>query len=91
MNGLKHGWKFLFGIEIRGRRDADRSDDSGTQIGENVAEKIGTHDNIKPIRVPHKMCGQDIDVELVRDDLREFSRHRMKALIPKGHGVNDAV
>jgi hypothetical protein len=41
--------------------------------------------------VPHKVCGQDIDVKLVRADFREFGRHRMKALIPEGHGVNDAV
>src|SRR5256885_17186724 len=57
VHGLKHGWKFLFWIEIRGGGNANRSNNGGTQVGKNVTEKIGAHDNIKPIRVAHKVSG----------------------------------
>jgi len=62
VDGFEHGRKFSFRIEIRGGSNANGSNYGWTQVGENVPEKVGAHHDIKPIRVPHKMCGQDIDM-----------------------------
>src|SRR5207302_11313155 len=91
LHTLKQGWKYFFRIEICGRRDADRSHDSGAQIRENVPEKIGAHNYVKPARMAHEMSGQDIDMILVCPDFRIVSGHRVKAFIPEGHGMNDPV
>src|SRR5258706_46943 len=91
MHGFKHGRKFFFWIEICGRGDPDRSNDGGTQVGENVAEKIGAHHNVKPIRMTYKMGSQDVDVILVRADVGILGGHGTETFIPKRHGVNDSV
>src|SRR5260370_32407446 len=38
-----------------------------------------------------KVGGKNINVKLVGADVGIFCRHCMKALIPKRHGMNDAV
>jgi len=43
--------------------------DSGTQVGKNIAEKIGSHHHIEPIGMANEMSGQDIDMILVRRDV----------------------
>src|SRR5260370_23593437 len=91
VDGLKHGWKFFLRIEIGGRRDADRSNDCGSQVGKYVAEEIGPHDHVEPIRMTHEVSRQDIDMILVRADIGIAAGHRMKTFIPEWHCVNDAV
>src|SRR6266571_4095680 len=65
MDWLEHGWIFFFWIQICRRGDADRSDDRGAKIRKNVTEEIRTHNNIKPVRMPHKMGCQYIDMVLM--------------------------
>src|SRR4030088_2815399 len=62
---LKHRWVFLFRIQIRRRSDANRSDYGRAQVGKNITEKIGADNNVKPVRVSHKVSREDIDVELI--------------------------
>src|SRR5260370_30465090 len=69
---LEHGRKFLFRIEIPGGRDTYRSNYGRTQVGENVAEKIGAYHNIKPVRVAHKVRRPDIHFKLVRANIPKF-------------------
>ena len=38
-----------------------------------------------------EVSGKNIDVILVRADVRIFRRHGTEAFVPKRHGMNDAV
>ena len=91
MHGLEHGGKFSFGIEVPRGRDSNRTDYGRTQIGKDIAEKIGTHHHVKPVRMPHKMGAQNINMKLVGTDVRIFFRNGGEPFIPKRHGVDDAV
>jgi len=77
----------LFRIEIRGGSNANGSNYGWTQVGEECPRKGWSPPRHQTNRVPHKMCGQDIDMKLVRADIREFSRHLMKAFVPERHGM----
>ena len=65
MHGFEHRRKFPLWIEICRGRDADRPDDRGSEIGEDVSEKIGADDHVEPIRMAHEMGGQGVDVVLI--------------------------
>src|SRR5256885_927377 len=60
-------------------------------FGDILSEKIRSHDHVEPVRMAHEMSGQDIDVILVRADVRILRGHRLKAFVPERHSVNDAV
>ena len=83
--------KFAFRIQVCRGRDADGAGTCGAEIGKNIAEKIGADDDIKPIRMLHKMRGENIDMVLRGLDVRIFRRHFLEALIPVRHGDSDAV
>src|SRR5690242_7891974 len=91
MNWLEHGRKFFFRIEICRRGDAYRTDNRRAEIGKNVAEEIRTYNDIKPVRMPHKMSGQDVDMVLIGADSRIIGRHLVEAFIPERHGMDDPV
>src|SRR5438876_4378770 len=91
MDWLEHGWIFFFWIQICRRGDADRSDDCGAKIRKNVTEEIRTHNNIKPVRMPHEMGCQYIDVVLIRADIRIIRRHLTETFIPERHGMDDPI
>ena len=55
-------------------------------------QKIRSHHHVKPVRMPHKMRRQNIDVILIRPHVRKFLRpSSRKHLIPERHGMNDPV
>src|SRR5581483_4227798 len=89
--GFKHRRKFPFWIEVRGRRDPDRTHNSSAQIGKDVPEKVRSHHHIEPVRMTNKMCGEDVDVELVATHVAKFGAHRGETLIPKRHCVHDSI
>ncbi len=64
---------------------------AGTEVREDVAEKVRGDDHGEPVRVAHEMRGKDVDVELVRLHVRILFRDRGEALVPVGHGNRDAV
>src|SRR3982074_933502 len=76
---------------MRGSSNTDRSDYGWAQVRENVSEKIGAYDNIKPVRMAHKVSRQNIDMILVRTYIRVFRRYAMKAFVPEWHGVDNPV
>src|SRR5271154_5238310 len=41
--------------------------------------------------MPHEMSGQNVDVILIGADVGIFRRDFVEALVPKGHGEDDAV
>src|SRR5690242_13278209 len=91
MDWLKHRWIFFLWIQICRGGDADRSDDRGAKIRKNVTEEIRTYNNIKPVRMPHKMGSQDVNVILIRANIGIIRCHLMETLIPERHGVDDPV
>src|SRR6266566_3960131 len=91
MDWLKHRGIFFFWVEIRRRGDTYRSHDRRAKIGKNVPEEIRTHDNIEPVRMAHKMGGQNIDVILICTDFRVVRRHCVKTFIPERHGMDDSI
>src|ERR1700737_790168 len=91
MDRLKHGRKFLFRVEICRWRNANGSDYGWTEIGEDVPKKIGAYHHVKPIGMTHKMRGENVDMKLIGANVRIFARERTEAIVPKRHGVNDAV
>ena len=88
---LKHRRVFILRIKICRRSDADGANNSGAEVREYVSEKIGAHDNIKPIGMTHKVSREDVDVILVRANVGVLCPEGMKAIVQKGHGMNDAV
>src|SRR5207244_12830843 len=91
MDWLEHRRIFFFWIQICRRGDADRSDDCGAKIRKNVTEEIRTHNNIKPVRMPHKMGSKYIDVVLIRADIRIISRHHPERYMPEPQGVDGTL
>ena len=91
MNRLEHRWVLALGIDVAGRRDADRADDRRPQIGQNIAEQIRPDHHIEPIGMTHEMGRQDIDVVLVGPDVGVVARDCREPLVPERHRVNDAV
>src|ERR1700730_8096023 len=88
---LKHGRIFVLRIEICRGSDADGANNGGTEIGEYVSKKIGAHDDIEPVGMANEVRGENVDVILVRANVRVLRSDSMKAFVPKGHGVDDAV
>ena len=91
MNRFEHGGKFLFGVQVRGRSDANRPDDGGAEVGENIAEKVRANNDVEPVGMTDKVRGQDVYMELVRADVRILRGHRTETSVPEWHGMDDAV
>ena len=83
--------EFALGIQVAGRRDADRTGAGRAEIGEDVAEQVGTHDHVEPVGVLDEMGGEDVDVVLRRFDIRIVRRHFLEALVPVRHRDGNAV
>ena len=64
---------------------------AGTQVGEDVAEEVAAHHHVEPVRMADEVGGEDVDVELVGVDVGILRGERREALVPEGHGVDDAV
>ena len=69
MHRLKQRRTFSFGIEVGRWGKPHRSHNRRAQVRKNVAEEIRSDHNIEPIRMGYEMCGQNIDVVLVRFDI----------------------
>ncbi len=89
--GLEHGRVHPLRVDVARRRDADRARAGGPQIRQDVAEQVGGHHHVEPVRVQDEMRGQDVDVVLVPPDVRIGLGHRLHPLVPVRHGDRDAV
>src|SRR5215475_11189524 len=91
MDRFEHRRKLPFRIEIRRRSNANRAHYRWSEIRKNVPKKIRSNHDIEPFRMPNKVRGEDINVELVGANVWIFFGYLVKAFIPERHGVNDAV
>jgi len=88
---LEHRREFALRIDVARRRNADGPGAGRAEIGENIAEQVGSDDHIKAIRLKHEQRGENIDVILVPFNVGEILRHGFDALVPERHGDGDAV
>ena len=91
VHGLEHRRVLPLRVEVRGGGDADRARDGGAEIGQDVAEQVAPHDHVEPVRMEDEVRGEDVHVVLRRAHVGVPLRHRREALVPVGHGVDDAV
>src|SRR6266576_5158613 len=79
---LKHGRVLTLRVEICGRGNANRTYDGGTQVREDVTEQIRSDNDVEPVWMPHEVRGQDVDVVLVRPNVRKFLCDGSETFIP---------
>src|SRR5579862_6084792 len=91
MHGLEHGRVLALRVQIPRWSNSNRADDGGAEVGENIAEKIRAYDDVKPVGVAHEMRRENVHVKLIRADARKLFRDGGESLVPKRHGVDDAV
>ena len=91
MDRLEHRGILALRVDVARRRHADRAGERRAEVGEDVAEQVGADHHVEPVRVAHEMRRQDVDVILVRLDVRVLLAHLGEALVPEWHGVDDAV
>ncbi len=87
MNGLEHRREGPLGIEIRGRRYAERAGQRGRQIGQDIGVKVGRHDRVDRFRPHDHAHRHGIDQHLVPGDVLELGRDLRRDLVPHHHGV----
>ena len=81
----------MFGIDIRRRRDADTAADGWPEVGQDISEQVAGDHHVESLRITNELSRQDIDMVLIRFDLRVTLLHPGKALVPVRHGVNNTV
>src|SRR5215469_17024108 len=91
MYRFEHRRTFLLRIQICRWGNPYRYHNRWAEIRENVSKQVGAHDNVEPVRVLHEMGGEYVDVILIRANIGILFRDLVKTLVPKRHGVNDAV
>jgi hypothetical protein len=65
MHRLEQRREIAFRIEVGRGRDADGAGAGRAEVREDVAEQVGGHHDVEPVRIAHKVSGEDIDVKLV--------------------------
>src|SRR5213593_1199468 len=64
---------------------------AAAEIRQDVAEQVGCHHDVEPVRMLDEVSREDVDVELVPADVGILPGHRLHALVPVRHGDRDAV
>ncbi len=90
MHRFEQRGKAPFGVGVRRRRLPDRACQRSTKVGQDVAEEIGAHHDVEPVRVLHKVRTQDVDVELVLSHVRTCLADCRDVLVSPAHGEGDA-
>ena len=91
MHRFEHGWIILLRIDVARGRDGNGAGDTRPQVRQDIAEQVGAHDHVEPIRAGDKPRRQNVDVELGGLDVRILGRDRLKTLIPIRHRMDDPV
>jgi hypothetical protein len=87
MDGFEHRRKFPLGIKVRSRRDAERTGERRSQIGENIRVQVGRHDGVESARFEGHTRSHGIDQHFVPSNIREVLRHLGRDFIPHDHAV----
>ena len=70
------------GMEVGAGGNAEPSDQSGSQVGQDVAVEIVRHNHLEALWLPHQLQRQGVYVAVLRDDLRIFAGDRLEPLLP---------
>ena len=81
MDRLKQRWVESLRVQVSGRVEAKRSGDSTAQIGENIAEEVGTNDDVEILWASDKVHAEGIDVLLLVLDVRVVWRNLLQDLV----------
>ena len=91
MHRFEHRGEHPLRVDVGTGGNADGPSHRRSQIRQDVAEQVGTDNDIEPIRVLHEVRAQNIDVVLVGTDVGILRGHLGEAFVPVWHGVDDAV
>ena len=91
VDGFKHGGIFPFRIDVCAGGQSHSSRDSGAQVGENIAEKVGGDHHLKTLRLFDKEHTGGVHQIGVGFHLRVVLSHLLKNLIPEDHGIVQRV
>ena len=89
---LEHRRVLAGRVEVGRRRDADAAGDRGGEVAEDVAEQVGGHDHVEPLRLEHDLgrrarrCARSPSGR--RGSASARSAHH---LVPERHRVHDPV
>src|SRR5213080_3108618 len=69
-------------VEIGAGGDAEPSDESRAQIGEDVAVEVVRYDHLEALWLTHKLECQRVDIAVLGRDLRVLPRDRLELVLP---------
>ncbi len=78
VNRLKEARIVPLWVELRAGGEPQTAGDRHAQVGENVAKKVGGHNNIQALRPGDDPCSQRIDELLLMGDIRVPGSHQPK-------------
>ena len=81
MDGLEKRRVESLRVEVRGGVETERAGDSTAQIGENIAEEVGTNDDVEILWASDKVHAEGIDVLLLVLDVRVVWRNLLQDLV----------
>ena len=88
---LEHRGVLLLRVDVARGGEADGAGDGGAEVGQNVAEQVGAHHHVEPVRMGDEMRRQDVDMVPVGLDTRILGGDGGETLVPVGHRMDDAV
>ena len=91
MDGLEHGGIYPFRVDVTPGCKSHPSLEHGSQVSDDIPEKVGRHDHIKGFWVFDKPHGQCIHQGHVSFNAGKILRHLMEHMIPKHHGIIEGV
>src|SRR5699024_8913227 len=72
VNRLKHARASAIRIDVSARRESDSARYGGRQVGENIAEEVVGHNDVKASRVGDHVDGGGIDMDIVHVNIIVF-------------------
>src|SRR5699024_9319227 len=72
VDGLKHARASAIRIDVSARRESDSARYGGRQVGENIAEEVIGHNDVKASRVGDHVDGGGIDMDIVHVNIVVF-------------------
>src|SRR5262245_23731679 len=88
VDALEH--RYLAGVDVARGGDAHAADQHGAEVGDDVAEQVGRHRDVEPLRCLDHPHARRVDVGVVGGDARILARdvgERARPQILRAHGV----
>ena len=87
MDGLEHRREFPLGVEVRRRRDAERTSQRRSQIRENIRVQVCRHDGVESAGFKDHARSHCVDQHFIPSDIREVLRNLGRDFISHDHAV----